>query len=277
MSQHEESNTIKKTKGFISTSGSPGLIPTAKSPSPLSDWALFGRHHNQTDHFSRRISATSFATFTYLCADSNAAPVNYIQVFGRHCRLISKLSWLVKMWSCIKAITISAALITLEPLLISPRLFAQYLKLEDEAAKTCTVKLQATPSGSTHATGMSYAKKLLSHLFISFTRSVLKPGAVLGCWQVTLWTSDQFITGSQKQPSTLTFTPKANLELPITQMFICLDSGRMPEHRENPLRHRENIQTQTHRKTPDPGTKVRPSCCEVTVVLVCICKIILIL
>lgn len=180
MSQHEESNTIKKTKGFISTSGSPGLIPAAKSPSSLSDWALFGRHHNQTDHFSRRISATSFATFTYLCADSNAAPVNYVQVFGRHCRLISKLSWLVKMWSCIKAITISAALITLEPLLISPRLFAQYLKLEDEAAKTCTVKLQATPSGSTHA----------NCLFIySFPLPAL-------CWSLELsWGAGRLLSG----------------------------------------------------------------------------------
>lgn len=69
------------------------------------------------------------------------------------------------MWSCIKAITISAALITLEPLLISPRSFAQYLKLEDEAAKTCTVKLQATPWGSTHATGIC---KETAYSFIHF-------------------------------------------------------------------------------------------------------------
>lgn len=275
MSQHEESNTIKKTKGFISTSGSLGLIPAAKSPSPLSDWALFGRHHNQTDHFSRRISATSFATFTYLCADSNAAPVNYIQVFGRHCRLISKLSWLVKMWSCIKAITISAALITLEPLLISPRSFAQYLKLEDEAAKTCTVKLQATPSGSTHATGIC---KETAYSFIHFLYPLCAgawscPGQLAG-YSPDKWPVHHRVTETTIHTHIHTQGQFRAASYPNFHMFGQWEDARAPGEPSQTQGEHANSNTQ---KDPDPGTKVRPSCCEVTVVLVCICKLILIL
>lgn len=149
------------------------------------------RHHNQTNHFHHRVRATAFPTLTFFffsCADSNAVPVNYIQAIGRHHRLISELRWLVQMLSGIKVIRISAVLIALEPLLISFLLVcsvSKYSYFGDEAAETDAGR--GLGSGSTHAAGMSNARKLVTPLFISFPCFVLESCAAgsLHSWLVT--------------------------------------------------------------------------------------------
>ena len=56
----------------------------------------------------------------------------------------------------------------------------------------------------------------------------------LGGRRGTPWTGRQSIAGSDidKQPLTLTFTPKDNLETPINLACMSLDGGRKPEHPE---------------------------------------------
>jgi len=50
----------------------------------------------------------------------------------------------------------------------------------------------------------------------------------------TPWTGRQSITGPHrdKQPNTLTFTPKDNLELSINLTCMFLDGGKKPEYPE---------------------------------------------
>lgn len=114
------------------------------------------------------------------------------------------------MLSGIKVIAISAALIALEPMLISPRSFAQYLN-----ANILKTKLQivVTCKPLNQVQHMQLACHMQRNWIFIYA-------CILGCWQLTLGTSDQFITKSQKQPSKLKFTSKANKELPVT-LIIC--------------------------------------------------------
>ena len=52
-----------------------------------------------------------------------------------------------------------------------------------------------------------------------------------------------------KQPSTLTLTPRVNVESQMNLTCMFLDGGRKPEYPEIPRIHGENMQT-PHRKAP---------------------------
>jgi len=87
--------------------------------------------------------------------------------------------------------------------------------------------------------------------------------------QVTPWAHHHSITGPHrdkwdKQPPTLTLTPRVNLETPINLKCMFLDGGRKPEYPERNHIHGKNMQP-PHRKGPSWDSNHEPSCCEATV------------
>jgi len=82
----------------------------------------------------------------------------------------------------------------------------------------------------------------------------------------TPWTGRQSIIGPHrdkrdKQPHTLTLTPKDNLESPINLTFIFLDGGRKPEYPERT--HAYTGRTcKLHTERPRWGSNLCPSRCE---------------
>ena len=107
---------------------------------------------------------------------------------------------------------------------------------------------------------------------IHFLLLILLGWGVAGAWSLsqhllrTYWSSRQFIPGlsyRDKQPYTFILTPTGNLEWAINLPPVCMFFGlwEEPGARENPHRHRENMQT-PHRKALTWEFSPEPSCCE---------------